>query len=370
LPLSGLIKENIVPLEWKSVNVSSSSLFEKFSWTLIDMSRNFKAMDEHCRQCAENINHGGFDLLFANSSSFIAIAPIARYITIPKILYLQEPLRVLYEAMPRWPWIPLEMPSGAWRKPGFVIEYFTDIARRRYFKALAREEWTNIKAYHAILANSYFSRESILRAYGVNARVCYLGIDADLFTDHHKPKENIIVGIGSFSPAKNIEFVIKALAFVGDPRPRLIWIGNQSIPQYLDELKQLASTLHVEFEAKEMVSDEELVDLFNRAMMMACAPRLEPFGFTPLEANGCGLPVVAVAEGGIRETIIDGVNGLLVEPEEKAMACAIERIRDDKEYAYTLGQNGRKLVNDNWSWNAAIDRIEQRFEEMIRTTNI
>jgi glycosyltransferase involved in cell wall biosynthesis len=114
-----------------------------------------------------------------------------------------------------------------------------------------------------------------------------------------------------------------------------------------------------------MVSDDELIDILNRAAMMVYAPRLEPFGFTPLEANACGLPVVAVAEGGVRETVVDGINGLLVEPDEKAMARAIERLRDDKDLAYTLGRNGRKLVAEKWSLAASIDRIEQRLEEVL-----
>ena len=37
---------------------------------------------------------------------------------------------------------------------------------------------------------------------------------------------------------------------------------------------------------------------------MLYAPRLEPFGLAPLEANACGLPVIAVPEGGVRETVV------------------------------------------------------------------
>ena len=364
LPLSSLIKENVLPLHWKNLS-SQSSLFSKISWVLFDMFHNIKEMDKHCRQCAEEINDGGSDLLFANSSLFITVAPIAKYVRIPRLLYLQEPTRSLYEAMRKWPWLPPDRPNGFWKMPKYVIDYMQDAFRIKYFKAVAREEWHNIQAYDAVLANSFYSRESMLRAYGVNARVCYLGIDTGLFTDRCQQKDNFIVGVGSFIPLKNIEFVIRALASVRHPRPRLVWIGNFSLPQYLNEVKQLAESLSVDFEAKEMVSDDELIDILSRAAMMVYAPRLEPFGFTPLEANACGLPVVAVAEGGVRETVVDGINGLLVEPDEKAMACAIERLRDDKDLAYTLGQNGRKLVAEKWSLEASIDRIEQRLEEVL-----
>ncbi len=98
------------------------------------------------------------------------------------------------------------------------------------------------------------------------------------------------------------------------------------------------------------------MDILNRAMMIY-APRLEPFGFAPLEANACGLPVIAVAEGGVRETIIDGLNGLLVENDGKELARAINSLTRNKDYAHKLGENGRKIITQKWSLDASIDRL-------------
>jgi glycosyltransferase involved in cell wall biosynthesis len=365
LPLNELITEHILPFSWKES--PQTTTISRGRAALFEVGGRLKAMDSHCRQCADQINKGGFDLLFANSSSYIAIAPIARYITIPKILYLQEPTRPLYEAMPMLPWIAPHLKNSSWLRPGAAIEYFKAYLKIRSYRAIATEEWLNIKAYDAVLVNSFFSRESVLRAFGVNAHVCYLGIDSTLFTDRHQRRDTFLVGVGSLSPTKNIEFVIRSLAHVGNPRPRLIWIGNASFPPYVNQLKQLAKILSVDFEPQEMITDDELIDILNRAAMMVYAPRLEPFGFAPLEANACGLPVVAVAEGGVRETIVDGVNGLLVEPDEKTMARAIEIIRDDKELAHALGQEGRNRVVGKWSLAAAIDHLEQQFEEVLQT---
>jgi glycosyltransferase involved in cell wall biosynthesis len=94
--------------------------------------------------------------------------------------------------------------------------------------------------------------------------------------------------------------------------------------------------------------------------VLAYAPRLEPFGFAPLEASACGLPVVAVAEGGMRETVIDGVNGLLCDPDTQAMANVLQRLLDDPTFAKRLGANGRALVQEHWSLEAAVDRLERR----------
>jgi glycosyltransferase involved in cell wall biosynthesis len=96
------------------------------------------------------------------------------------------------------------------------------------------------------------------------------------------------------------------------------------------------------------------------------APRLEPFGFAPLEANACGLPVVAVSEGGLRETIRDGVNGLLVDDDPTAIARAVDRILTDAAYAARLSAGAEESVRREWSLPASIDRLEARLAEAIK----
>ena len=101
---------------------------------------------------------------------------------------------------------------------------------------------------------------------------------------------------------------------------------------------------------------------------MLYAPRLEPFGLAPLEANACGIPVLAVAEGGVRETVIDQVNGLLVDSHPAAMGAAIQRLRGDPAFARRLGDAGRAAVETKWGLEQAIDRLEQHLRRFARVT--
>jgi len=218
--------------------------------------------------------------------------------------------------------------------------------------------------------NSLFSRESVLRAYGLDAKVCYLGVDTRLFHPTNEARENFVIGIGSFIKEKNIDLVLHALAAVKAPRPRFVWVGNLADERTYQEVKQLADRLGVNFSPKLKIDDGELVALLNRARLMIYAPRLEPFGLAPLEANACGLPVVAVAEGGIRETITDGVNGLLVESDPRALAGAIKRLLRDHKLADELGHNASKLVTECWGIDASIDRLEGRLREVVDKTGV
>jgi glycosyltransferase involved in cell wall biosynthesis len=122
----------------------------------------------------------------------------------------------------------------------------------------------------------------------------------------------------------------------------------------------LAMSLRVQFQTHVSVPEAELIDFLNRASLLLYAPRLEPFGFAPLEANACETPVVALAEGGIRETIQDGVNGFLVQdPEPEALGEAMLRILEDAPLGRRLGRSGRAQVASCWNLQAATDRLEQ-----------
>jgi len=368
LPLSELITEHIVPLDWSTEPLPNGlSYILSGRW---DRVKLWRAMDRHCRQCAEEINQGGFDLLFTNPCILLATSSIGRYVKIPKVIYLQEPRRPLYEA-PYFPW-PASPPisiAKLLQKPTSLKklfwDLFNDVVVFPGLRFQVREELASAKAFDTILVNSFFSRESVLRAYGLDAKVCYLGVDTKKFVNRHQAREDFVVGVGALVNEKNIKFAIEAVAKVVDPRPQLIWISNHSDSTYVEELKKLAYSKGVSFQVKIKIDDEELIDILNRAAMEVYAPRLEPFGYAPIEANACGLPVVAVAEGGVRETVVDQVNGLLVEHDPQAMATVIQGLMNDKNYARQLGEKGCIMAKDKWSYSASIDRLESRFIEIL-----
>jgi glycosyltransferase involved in cell wall biosynthesis len=360
LPLSPLIPEHVVDLAWPTGRFS-----DRFGITSLT-ARQLGAMDTHCRICAEEIGRGGFDILFANCCVFFRTTPIARFVSIPSVIYLGEPYRWLYEALPRLPWLAPPDRGASLIKASTLKAAIVDWKLISNLRLQAREEFENAAGFSGILVNSYFSRESVLRAYGLDADVCYLGINSDLFVDKNLDRTHSLVGLGSITPEKNVRLCIEAVGKVSAPRPTLIWVGNIADKGYVDEMKALAHSRDVVFEAKVGVSDSELIDILNHAIALLYAPRLEPFGLAPLEANACGVPVIAVAEGGVRETVVDQVNGLLVENNPVAMAEAIARLSSDPSLTRKLGAKARHAVKENWDLNAAIDRLEQKLVQYAR----
>jgi glycosyltransferase involved in cell wall biosynthesis len=79
------------------------------------------------------------------------------------------------------------------------------------------------------------------------------------------------------------------------------------------------------------VSEEELLALYERCRGLICTAQDEDFGLTPLEAMASGKPVVAVNEGGFRETVVQGKTGLLVRADRDELVRAIREVSKDPQ---------------------------------------
>jgi glycosyltransferase involved in cell wall biosynthesis len=356
LPLGEMVKEHVVPLP--EVRPGKVQALRQL---LVDTDAAVDAMDRHCASCAREIESGDFDVLFANSCTLLRTTSIGRLTNLPALLYLQEPYRWLYEALPDPPWAADDRADGWWYAPLRLRDAAKRglLVRRRQVRV--REEVRNARAFDIIACNSLYSRESILRAYGLNATVCYLGIDVGRFSPPREPSRRrpFFLTVGAVDPAKNPEFIIRSLGRRTDRTWPLTWVGNFGSPEYVTHLKQVADQCAVKVDFKIRISDSELVNLYREACLLLYAPRLEPFGFPPLEAAACGLPTIAVAEAGTRETVVEGTNGFLVSATEESFAAKIDEALARPDLLRQLGARGRKYVERQWTLSDAGQRLER-----------
>jgi phosphatidylinositol alpha-1,6-mannosyltransferase len=82
----------------------------------------------------------------------------------------------------------------------------------------------------------------------------------------------------------------------------------------------------------------------------------EGFGIVYLEANACGKPVVGGDSGGVRDAVVHGVTGLLVDPQDgEALYEALDQLIGNKDLRDSLGRQGRERVVNDFQWQ---DRVE------------
>jgi len=299
-----------------------------------------------------------FDILLVHPCIFFRTSSIGKFVKIPKILYLQEPYRWFYESLPYLPLIFTEE----------MLNNNLDLIMGIKFQA--RLENQNVKLYDIVLCNSYYSLESITRVYGINSKVSYLGIDINLFPFSEYPRENYIIGLGTIYHAKGIDRAIKAISILDyKNRPKLIWIGNGSFNKDKEIYEDLARKLNVNIEFKVNISNEEVIFYLHRAKLLIYTSRLEPFGYAPLEASSCGTPVVGVPEGGIRETVKDGINGFLSESNDSIdIANKIKKILEMNEMEYkNISVSSRKYIEEFWAISKSINNLEKTIYNLIQS---
>jgi glycosyltransferase involved in cell wall biosynthesis len=107
-------------------------------------------------------------------------------------------------------------------------------------------------------------------------------------------------------------------------------------------------------EAVGFVPPAELGAYYARAAVVACPSRREGYGVVAREAMAYGRPVVASAVGGLDEAVEDGVTGVLAPPRDPArLRAAIELLLGDDELRRRLGQAGRDIAREEFSWDAS-----------------
>jgi glycosyltransferase involved in cell wall biosynthesis len=169
--------------------------------------------------------------------------------------------------------------------------------------ALRRWDRRTAEGVDLFVANSEHVRARILAAYGRDAVVVHPPVDTDFFTppDAGAARDDAALVVSALVPYKRVDLAVRA--FSGSGR-RLLVAGGGT------ERRALERVAGPGVELLGRVSDERLRELY-RASRVLVFPGREDFGIVPVEAQACGLPVVAFGEGGALETVVDGRTGVL-----------------------------------------------------------
>ncbi len=327
-----------------------------------------EALEALYAKIAADMDARGYDLVYVHHCRFLLSPYLLRRLRTPSVYFCQDTLRHVHEwAVETHP--EYDNPRRQWGRRRFRGHLFSPLSLR-ILQDQQRRDTPNARAATLILANSRYSREAILRSYGVQARVCYLGVDTDFFTPNSsEERENTVLSVGSLLPTKRHDFIIDAVATLsGARRPRVQIIGydpslgKRDGASMAEMLRRRAAERGVDVCIQTEVSEEVLREAYRRAAVVAFAPHLEPFGFVPLEAMACGTPVVGVSEGGVRETIQGGVTGILTDRNTSEFGAALNRLLADPALAERMGRKGREAVLGRWTWPQSVNRLEQYFD--------
>lgn len=301
-----------------------------------------------CRRLAGEIDRDGYDVVWVEKCCFLSSSYILRYLKTTTVYYCQEPWRDGYERGPAEP-----SPKSLWGRLGYL-------AQEHRFNFQLCEDRQNARSANYLLANSNYSRQYIRDAYGLESEVCYLGVDPDQFRPQRLPRERFSLSVGRIEKRKRHELVVQAMGLLPpEKRLRVVIVATWDSPGRRSKLERMAAESGVEIEFRFAITDEELLDLMNRATLVFYGAIREPFGLVAIESMATGTPIVGVREGGLQESILDGETGYLSEPQPQDCARAMEKVIDDPAHARRLGENGIRIVRERWTWEASGRRFEE-----------
>ncbi len=175
------------------------------------------------------------------------------------------------------------------------------------------------------------------------------------------PANNELLFVGQLIKGKGVDLLLDAVAQLAVPfHLTVAGDGNarEALEQRAAELELGSSVTFAGW-----VPREELDTLYDRCRVLAVPSRwAEPFGMIGLEAMHRGRPVVGFAVGGIPDWLADGVNGYAVpERDTGRFAEAVAALLSDIDLARSMGRRGRERLEDAFSFERYLDRLEEVF---------
>ena len=204
---------------------------------------------------------------------------------------------------------------------------FQPIAKMVVNQIRGRYEYS-LKKMDRIIANSQNVSNRLNQYLGIEAEVIHPPVNTERF--QWLESGNYFLSTARLEPYKRIDLIIKA--FLDTPKEQLIIASGGSDEARLKALAKGAQNIIF----KGWQTDGQLCRLVGEARAVIYIPVDEDFGMSPVEAMSAGKPVIGVNEGGLIETIIDGVTGVLISRDITAESLRVAIGQMTKQRAITM----------------------------------
>jgi glycosyltransferase involved in cell wall biosynthesis len=112
---------------------------------------------------------------------------------------------------------------------------------------------------------------------------------------------------------------------------------------------------------------DDVETVYAAADVFVCPSEFESYGLANLEAMACALPVVSTNRGGPAETIVDGLTGYLVDPDDlPALAALVMRLLADEALRKRIGAASRNHIERNFSAAAGAEAQRKIFDDLLK----
>jgi len=182
-----------------------------------------------------------------------------------------------------------------------------------------------------------------------------------LFGDAGAP---VIVHVSNFRPVKQVDQLVEVFGRVlARTDARLLLVGDGPDRRHVEaRLRE-----HGLWDRARLIGNQAHPETLVRESAVFVLPsRTESFGLAALEAQACGVPVVAYAVGGLPEVVVDGETGYLVPPNDvTAMADRVVSILEDRAEQSRLGAAARARAVAHFEIQARVTEYERLYQQLL-----
>jgi glycosyltransferase involved in cell wall biosynthesis len=199
-----------------------------------------------------------------------------------------------------------------------------------WIKAHSWFDQRSVKNLDQVVAISETVQRRIESFHGRSSEIIYPPVDTKRF--QFQEYGDFWLSVNRIYPEKRIDLQFEV--FRKMPEERLVVVGGYAEGDHAARYhERLVQDIPGNVKMRGAVSEAELMLLYARCRGLICTAVDEDFGLTPLEAMASGKPVVAVNEGGFKETVVHGKTGMLVEANPDELERAIRAVsRDPAQY--------------------------------------
>jgi glycosyltransferase involved in cell wall biosynthesis len=194
-------------------------------------------------------------------------------------------------------------------------------------------------------------------------------VDVELRSRLGAVAEAPLVGVvGRVDPAKGVEAVVRAAALLGAAaRLTVVGASHDADESYAEGLRA-AAVRELGDRVRFVPPEADVVPVLRSLDVLVSAAPDEPFGASVLEAQACGVPVVAFEGGGLAEHVTDRVSGMLVPHAAGAegLAKAIAEVLDDAVLRERLRTGGRELAESSYDVERSAEEVAQLYRQLAR----
>ncbi|MGB9979499.1 glycosyltransferase family 4 protein [Methanobacterium sp.] len=267
------------------------------------------------------------------------------------------------------------------KKKPLVVTYHNDIIGdgianyiAGFYNSTALKSLLNNADKIIITQPNYMYSSPYLGNYEDKIVVIPNGVDVDKFKPINIAKhENSIFFLSlldEFHKYKGLDYLLNALKIVKleiDDIKLIVGGKGKLLDYYRNMVNEMGLKNNVEFHG--FIPDEKIVEYYNKCsifVLPSISSKQEGFGIVALEALACETPVISTEIVGVATHVKESNSGIIVPPKDvDKLADAILKILSNKNSSCKMGINGRKLVEEKYTWAGIAKMAEKVYKELL-----